>query len=85
MERLVGNDDQIYIVYPKAEFILFIVLSIVFFLGFFFFLFITVVVIRKEEKIDKVLVAMLIFLQLAALSQAVCYVLSADCDGKYFT
>ena len=75
MERLVGNDDQIYIVYPKAELILFIVLAIIFFLGFFFFLFITVVVIRKEKKLDKVLVAMLVFLQLSSLAHAVGYVI----------
>ena len=71
MERLVGNDDLIEVHYIKALFIVSIVLCIVYFLAFFFFLFITVVVIRKEEKLDKVLVAMLLFLQLAALSMAV--------------
>ena len=71
MERLVGNDDLVEVNYIKALFIVNIVLCIVYFLAFFFFLFITVVVIRKEEKLDKVLVAMLLFLQLAALSMAV--------------
>ena len=58
---------------------------IVYFLAFFFFLFITVVVIRKERKLDKVLLAMLLFLQLAALSMAVHYILNVDDAGKSFT
>ena len=83
MERLAGNDDLIW--FPKERFIEYIVLSIVFFLAFFFFLFITVVVIRKEEKIDKILVSMLVFLQLAALSMALYNVLSAEQEGKFVT
>ena len=61
------------------------IFSIVYFLAFFFFLFITVVVIRKEAKVDKVLVAMLVFLQLAALSMAVHSVLVVDDEGRFFT
>ena len=71
MERLAEDDDRIEFDYPKALFVMDTVLSILFFLAFSFFLFIAVVVIRKEEKFDKVLIAMLVFLQLAALSLAV--------------
>ena len=85
MERLDGDDGQFKFNYPRAFYIESIVLSIVYFFAFFFFLFITVVVIRKEDKHNKVLVAMLIFLQLAALFQAMFYVLDANYYGEYFT
>ena len=86
MEGLVGGEDQIHhIDYPKAGYIENIVVSIIYFIAFLFFLFITIIVIRKEKKLDKVLVAMLVSLQLSSLSMAIYYVFSADDEGKYFT
>ena len=71
MDILVGDDNQreYEIDIPKARFIEWIVMAIVYFLAFLFFLYITVVVVRKEEKLDKVLLSMLLFLQLSALSK----------------
>ena len=69
MEKLADENDNTEVVYPKAYFFEYLVLAIIYFLGFFFFLYITVFVIRKEEKKDKVLVSMLIFLQLSSLSK----------------
>ena len=85
MEKLAGDDDQIEFDYPKALFILDTVLAIEFFIAFIFFLFMTVFVIRKEKKLDKVLVTMLVFLQLAALSLSIDCALYANDNGKSFT
>ena len=51
--------------------------AILYGLAFLFFLFITIVVISIEPKQDKIILAMLIFLQLTVLSRLAFYIILA--------